>query len=198
MQFVSDDNESFHQPYKKCSYNCGSPRSCPDVLEMPENRSGQNLVFPCGNNNNNNTSFPGQTEAGTKTLPTFYSIPFKDPCLGSFILQNCYDGYRVPNVVHYVSFSINTIDVYHFLSLLSVRRFLNPCVILLHADVVPNETYWRHVRRLVPNIVHVQHVAPKTIFGKRLSYVQHKSDIARIELLTGKVFCKLCSYFFIM
>ncbi|XP_041360399.1 uncharacterized protein LOC121376553 [Gigantopelta aegis] len=165
---ITRETRGVHIPYTNCY----------DVLDNSSHVSRESLVITC----DNNTSYSRQTEFVSDSQP--FSVPFKDPCLGLFIQQHCYGRYRVPNVVHYVWFSRNVMDVFGFLSILSVQRFLKPCVILVHADVLPHGPYWKHVLRLVPNIVHVHRQAPETIYGKRFGYVQHKSDIARIELLT--------------
>lgn len=65
-------------------------------------------------------------------------------------------------------------------------RFLNPCLILVHADLLPTGVYWRALRLLVPLIVHVQRQPPARVFGKLLGFVQHQADIARLEALRGK------------
>ncbi|KAL8584479.1 hypothetical protein ACOMHN_016800 [Nucella lapillus] len=111
------------------------------------------------------------------------AVPFGQPCLKRFVEGHCYDGVPVPRVVHYVWFSGHTMDWVTFLSVLAAYRFLKPCLILFHADSVPQGLYWRALPSLVPVLVLVQRSAPVQVFGRPLGAVQHKSDIARLEAL---------------
>ncbi|KAK7500648.1 hypothetical protein BaRGS_00008223, partial [Batillaria attramentaria] len=112
------------------------------------------------------------------------SFQFGDPCLKQYTRRHCFDdGFQVPKVVHYVWFSNRTLDIFTFLSVLSAYRFLNPCLVLFHADYLPFGSYWRALQGLVPVLVHVNRTAPAQIFGKPFGFVQHQSDIARIEAL---------------
>lgn len=113
------------------------------------------------------------------------TLPFGDPCLKDFIQHRCHDTLPVPKIVHYVWFSPRTLDVYTFLSVLSAYRFIRPCLILFHADYLPLGPYWAALRSMVPVLLHVKRTAPNHIFGITLGYVQHKSDIARLEALKG-------------
>lgn len=114
------------------------------------------------------------------------SVPFRNTCLKRFITDSCFDGLPVPKVVHFVWFSNHTMDLVTFLSVLAAHRFLDPCLILFHADVLPVGPYWRALLSLVPVLVHVQRSAPSKVFGRTLGAVQHKSDIARLEALKGR------------
>lgn len=114
------------------------------------------------------------------------TVPFKSTCLKRFIADNCFDSLPVPKVVHFVWFSNHTMDLVTFLSVLAAYRFLDPCLILFHADFLPMGPYWGALLSLVPVLVHVQREAPSEVFGRTLGAVQHKSDIARLQALKGR------------
>ncbi|XP_076446827.1 uncharacterized protein LOC143284078 [Babylonia areolata] len=116
------------------------------------------------------------------------AVPFGQPCLKRFVEESCHDdvgdsGLLVPRLVHYVWFSRHPLDLVTFLSVLAAYRFLDPCLILFHADTVPEGPYWRALASLVPVLVVVRREAPAQVFGRPLGAVQHKSDIARLEAL---------------
>ena len=90
-----------------------------------------------------------------------------------------------PQVVHYVWFSNHSLDVVTMLSVLAAYRFVDPCLILFHADSLPQGPNWTALLSLVPVVVVVRRTAPSTVFGRTLGAVQHKSDIARLEALKG-------------
>ncbi|KAK6173344.1 hypothetical protein SNE40_016813 [Patella caerulea] len=112
-----------------------------------------------------------------------FTVNSDDQCLERFIQENCYDNKIVPNVIHYVWFNKHVMDVYSFLSVISTYKRIKPCLIIIHADVMPYGPYWVYLLTLVPNLIHIYKPAPISIFGKRLGYVQHKADIARLEIL---------------
>nr|KAG5699115.1 hypothetical protein BaRGS_017798 [Batillaria attramentaria] len=56
-----------------------------------------------------------------------------------------------------------------------------PCLVLLHADLLPKGLYWDTLLRLVPNILHVKRTAPTVIFGHDVKVIEHSSDIARLQ-----------------
>ncbi|KAL5020457.1 hypothetical protein ScPMuIL_003349 [Solemya velum] len=109
--------------------------------------------------------------------------PFNSRPLHLVIDQCCQDQFLVPNIVHFVWFQLERLSFYHFLSILSAHKFLKPCLILIHGDVLPAGDYWGKLLDIVTNIVHVRSDPPLQVFGKNLSWIQHKSDIHRIEVL---------------
>ncbi|KAK7486303.1 hypothetical protein BaRGS_00022473, partial [Batillaria attramentaria] len=60
-------------------------------------------------------------------------------------------------------------------------RAQEPCLVLLHADLLPKGLYWDTLLRLVPNILHVKRSAPTVIFGHDVKVIEHSSDIARLQ-----------------
>lgn len=113
-----------------------------------------------------------------------YKAPFQDECLRKVLDWYCQDGKgRVPNIVHYVWFGKNEFTFINFLSFLSVHKFQNPCLILLHADKMPKGKMWTYFLQINSKVIQVFRKQPKKIFTKKLSYVEHKADIAKLEAL---------------
>ena len=119
-----------------------------------------------------------------------YKIPFKDPCLRKVLDWYCHDNKRVPNIVHYVWFGKNEFNFIHFLSFLSVHKFQNPCLIMVHADKMPKGKLWAYFLQISSKVIHVHRKQPKKIFKKKISSIEHKADIAKLEALKGTFFLK--------
>ena len=115
-----------------------------------------------------------------------FSIPFKNNCLINVIDSCCFDGRKVPNVVHYIWFNDHPMTFFHFLSFISVVKFVKPCLILIHGSFLPHGAYWDYFVHVFPNIIHVQRNLTTTIGGTKLAYPEHGSDIMRIQALSGK------------
>ncbi|OWF34962.1 Inositol phosphoceramide mannosyltransferase 3 [Mizuhopecten yessoensis] len=91
---------------------------------------------------------------------------------------------KVPNIIHYVWFDIKQMTFYQMISFLSVHKFQNPCLILLHGNVIPAGPYWLHLVRHVSNIIHVKSDGPiKTERNKSFNDNTHKSDLVRLMAL---------------
>ena len=115
-----------------------------------------------------------------------FTIPFKDKCLIDFIDKCCLNGRAVPNVVHYVWYSNHSMDFFHFLSFVSVARFVKPCLILIHGQFLPSGVYWDYFVHVFPNIIHVQRDHPTSVGNNKLVFPEHGSDVMRIQALDGK------------
>ncbi|XP_076448644.1 uncharacterized protein LOC143285271 [Babylonia areolata] len=122
------------------------------------------------------------------TPPAAYG--FEDPCLARSVRALCFqDGQDlIPNLSHHVTFGGHEIRNYTFLAILSSVRFLQsvcgvfqPCMVMIHADVLPVGSFWDTLVRLIPHLIHVQRSAPSVIFGHPVKVIEHSSDIARIE-----------------
>ncbi|KAL4235991.1 hypothetical protein ACF0H5_004379 [Mactra antiquata] len=109
-------------------------------------------------------------------------MKFGDPCLNRYIQKCCLDEQRIPNVVHYVWYKRGELSFVPFLSFLAVIRFVKPCVIVFHG-AAPYGKYWDAFTYLWPRVILLKREAPKTVFKKPLGYVEHASDIMRIEAL---------------
>ena len=101
-------------------------------------------------------------------------------------------GYNiVPNIVHYVLFTIHEIQFAHFISILSVLKNQRPDQIYIHCDCNQlSGDYYRRVLRVAnktktPIIIRTIE-RPTQIFGKKLStkwHNWHLSDITRSIVL---------------
>ncbi|KAK3774638.1 hypothetical protein RRG08_035066 [Elysia crispata] len=107
------------------------------------------------------------------------------PSLIKFVEHFCYDfkGQRVPNLVHYIWFGRNYFRPEHLISVLSAVRYINPCAIFFHSDRLPFGDHWRLLLQLVPEVIHIIHRQPGSIFGHKFGFIQHKSDIVRLQVL---------------
>ncbi|KAL4225044.1 hypothetical protein ACF0H5_015738 [Mactra antiquata] len=104
-----------------------------------------------------------------------------NPCLSSYI-RVCCGSNRVPNVAHYVWYTRGKMSFIGFLSMLSVVRFVRPCVILIHGEL-PYGRYWDAITYFYPNFVHIKRDIPTHVFGTKIRLTCHSSDIMRIEAL---------------
>ncbi|OWF40609.1 hypothetical protein KP79_PYT04486 [Mizuhopecten yessoensis] len=152
--------------------------SCPSPIDIYEERNvtHHKLQIRCG---------VGKAELFTdfSSDAKVLSINSGEPCLYNAINNYCpSDGYKVPNLAHYIWFNIKTMSFYHFLSFMSVHLFQAPCVILVHGHL-PGGPYWRYLVRVVPNIIHVATNPPSTFNGKSIVSMEHKSDLVRLFVL---------------
>lgn len=114
-----------------------------------------------------------------------FKIPFQDTCLRKVVDKYCHDNKKVPNIIHYVWFGKTEFTFIHFLSFLSAYRIQNPCLIMLHADKLPVGKLWTYFLQICPKVVQVKRKQPKRVLQKKLVYVEHKADIAKLEALKG-------------
>ena len=109
-----------------------------------------------------------------------------DICLESLIKKQCYnDKLVVPNVVHYVNFNKSPVKLYTLLSFLATWKNIKPCFIVIHGDT-PIGPLFQKFLTFKPRIIHMNRTGKQTIFGKKISYIQHKADIARLEVIFSK------------
>ncbi|GFN83984.1 hypothetical protein PoB_001049000 [Plakobranchus ocellatus] len=108
-------------------------------------------------------------------------------CLRKFLRFSCFKvkGQKVPNLVHYVWFGRNYFRPEHLISVLSAVRYQKPCAILFHSDHLPYGDHWRLLLHLVPEVIHIIRHQPQAIFGHKFGFIQHKSDVVRIQALMG-------------
>ena len=105
------------------------------------------------------------------------------------VYANCLEP-RVPNIVHLVwlygkpyNFTFRQL-----LSGLSMLRFIKPCCILFWYDgSTPTGNYWKHfLSNMTAQNIHMEMLnvtVPNTIWGKKIAYKEHKTDIIRFEVL---------------
>ena len=106
---------------------------------------------------------------------------------------------EIPNLVHYVSLGCNRGFAFvNFLSVLSVHKFIKPYRIYFHGDCLPKGHWWNETLRQIPNIYFRKRGRTKFIQGRHPRWVEHETDIIRIQILLGKVifrFQLLCQNF---
>ena len=98
----------------------------------------------------------------------------------------------IPNIVHYILFTICEIQFAHFVSILSIFKNQRPELIYIHSDCDQlSGQYWRRVLR-VSNKTNTKIIVryierPTEIWGQKLSeqYLNwHSSDITRLSVLS--------------
>lgn len=112
-----------------------------------------------------------------------HKVPFKDPCLRKVVDRYCHDDKKVPNIVHYIWFGKAEFKFVHFLSFLSAHKFQNPCIIMVHADKLPVGYLWSYFLQISSKVLHVKRQQPKSIFKNKITLVEQKADIAKLEAL---------------
>jgi hypothetical protein len=119
----------------------------------------------------------------TKSPRNIQQFSPDDKCLRKYVDKCCSDSLPVPNVTHYVWYNQRKLSFFHFVSFISVLRFMRPCVILINGNIIPSGNYWKFILDLYPNIVHVFREITSTLFGKKVKFIEHVSDIWRLEAL---------------
>ena len=155
--------------------------SCPTLDITKYSKARLKVSLQCDDEPNIVTSVTTSTD-------NVYEIPFGDKCLVNIIDKCCRGSQSVPNVVHYIWYSQRELGFFQFISFMSALRFMKPCLFLLHGDYLPYGKYWDYFLSISPNIIHVRRTRPTTVFGKKLAYDEHSSDIMRIEALKCKYF----------
>ena len=128
------------------------------------------------------------SEVRSDTTPvTTLSSAHDTSCLQRVIQTRCSDvRLRVPRVAHFVWFGPRNMSLHFFVGVLSVVRFLRPCLLLFHGERVPAGPYWLALLQLVPHVMHVPRPRPRRIFGNVINVVEHSADVTRLQLLIGK------------
>ena len=94
---------------------------------------------------------------------------------------------KIPSIVHYVSLSCNrTFTFANYLSVLSVHRYIDPGRIYFHGDCTPRGSWWQRTVDEIPNIYFRERLRTKLIQGKPPRWVEHETDIIRLQVLLGK------------
>ena len=94
----------------------------------------------------------------------------------------------VPNIVHFVRYGQKLrYDFQHYVSLISVAKFIKPHLLLIWGDYLPPNTsaWWRRTVKEVPNIYHVRAARIPTIYGKPVKFLAHEADWLRMRIITG-------------
>lgn len=94
------------------------------------------------------------------------------------------DQKTIPNVVHYIWFGCRDIRIHHFLSFTSALKIQQPDYILFHTDCPPGGALWNDfTQHAGDKLKIVKRSSPEHVWGIPLVTIEHKSDIARIQIL---------------
>lgn len=118
---------------------------------------------------------------------SFPIFKFPDTCLKQIIEKLCTTPFLVPNIIHYIWLGKDKFDFMYFVSILSGYKKQHPCLIFLYYDTLPSGQWWNLLLLYVPNIIPVNVTPPSEIANKKILYVQHKSDILRLQILKGMI-----------
>lgn len=92
--------------------------------------------------------------------------------------------FNVPNLIHYIWFGKHTYRVIDYICMLSALRKQQPDLILVHGDVEPEGKLWEWLKdEAGSKLKFVKKYPPTTIFGNKLTKVEHQSDVARLHIL---------------
>ena len=121
-----------------------------------------------------------------KSTDQIEQVQFGSQCLIDVVDACCNDNKNVPNVAHFIWYGAQELGYFQFLTFMSLLRFMQPCLILIHGNAIPHGKYWDYFKSLTPNIIHVNRTRPVKIFGHSLAHREHASDLMRIEALQRK------------
>ena len=154
-------------------------RKCPKIT-IPDNITNTKRVkysLKCDND------MPALIPSFTNRSDDIWVVTLKESCLASFINRCCNDSRGIPNIVHYVWYFKKEMKFCMFLSMISIIRYVRPCLILFHGEYLPYGKYWDYIIRIYPNVVHVKRPRPLYIFGKKIAFHEHSGDIMRMDAL---------------
>ncbi|KAL8577825.1 hypothetical protein ACOMHN_054575 [Nucella lapillus] len=127
----------------------------------------------CGTNDSPHVSF-SEVKAGV----TLTSVRDRK-CLKRVIQDRCRKAHqKIPRVAHYVD--VTNVTVETFVSVMSIVRFLRPCLVLFHGHSLPQGPYWRALLHLVPNLMHVP-LGKSRDNGKRI--LEPAADVVKLQIL---------------
>ncbi|ESP00277.1 hypothetical protein LOTGIDRAFT_238614 [Lottia gigantea] len=93
------------------------------------------------------------------------------------------DGYKVPNIVFYVTFTEYKFLVEHYLCILSAKKIQKPQFIYIVGDVMPTGLYWEKLLKDVPELRIIYRQKPEYISRQFARWPAHLSDIVRVQIL---------------
>lgn len=126
---------------------------------------------------------PGWTSKNSSQPLKSLHLPENNTCLNILIRRHCYkDNLTIPNVVHYVIFGHKPMQLFTYLSLLGTWKHIKPCFIVIHGDVLSGKFYEKFLTYR-PRMIYVKKTPKVYIFGTKISYIQHKADVARMEII---------------
>ena len=102
---------------------------------------------------------------------------------------------KIPKIVHLVWYREKEMDFMMYLSLRSVMTILRPDKVFIHGDNLLHGKYFDKFKK-DPRVHCIYREVPGTIFGHKVLYTQHKSDIIRADVLLkyGGIYMDSVSY----
>ncbi|KAH3753969.1 uncharacterized protein LOC127848540 isoform X2 [Dreissena polymorpha] len=88
----------------------------------------------------------------------------------------------IPKIVHYVWFGVREMDFMMYLSILSALYIVNPDKVFIHGEGGLTGKYFTKIRH-DKRVVLIKRERPFEVYGHKLLYTQHRSDIVRAEVL---------------
>ncbi|XP_077512577.1 uncharacterized protein LOC144123655 [Amblyomma americanum] len=95
------------------------------------------------------------------------------------------NDYIVPNIVHFVRLGNDPLSFVEVVCMRAAWLQQKPDIIMIHCDKCSTATespHWRHIKD-IPRLSLRYIERPQKVFGRKLSWIQHASDIARIMVL---------------
>ncbi|XP_050391707.1 uncharacterized protein LOC126810594 [Patella vulgata] len=89
---------------------------------------------------------------------------------------------HIPKIVHYIWFHSVKLTYAMYLSLISTLYIVQPDKIYIHSDLHIHGDYWEKLKNN-SKIILVYRESPRTIFGHKVKYSTHGSDIVRADIL---------------
>lgn len=122
------------------------------------------------------------------------SLKFPGTCLKQVIDKFCTTQFLVPNILHYIWLGKGKFEFIFFVSIFSGYKKQHPCLIFLYYDTLPSGKWWNLLLLYVSNIIPVSVNPPSKIGNRKIVFVEHKSDILRLQILRGIYYCVTFSF----
>lgn len=100
----------------------------------------------------------------------------------------------IPNIVHYVFLGQWEFSFLNYLSVKSVHLHIKPLYIVIHGDNLPYGEWWLKTLREISNIYFAHRNRPVRIQGIRVPWIEHSSDILRIQTIYGELLSHVICY----
>lgn len=111
------------------------------------------------------------------------SLKFPGTCLKQVIDKFCTTQFLVPNILHYIWLGKGKFEFIFFVSIFSGYKKQHPCLIFLYYDTLPSGKWWNLLLLYVSNIIPVSVNPPSKIGNRKIVFLEHKSDILRLQIL---------------
>uniref|UniRef100_A0A2C9KNF3 Alpha-1,4-N-acetylglucosaminyltransferase n=1 Tax=Biomphalaria glabrata TaxID=6526 RepID=A0A2C9KNF3_BIOGL len=90
---------------------------------------------------------------------------------------------KVPKIVYFLTFGDYEFHLRHYVAIVAAQRHVDPIALYIIGDQEPLGIYWSLVLRDVPGVRFVYREPPRQMSGHQIHFVQHKSDLVRLQTL---------------